>query len=77
MLAQQGKHEEAVWQFEEAVRLKPDHAEACYNLGSVFARLGRTTEAGRAFREALRLKPDLAEARDELQRLESLPRSRQ
>ncbi len=45
--------------FREAVRLRPDLAEAHRNLGSVLEKLGRSEEATSAYREALRLRPDL------------------
>jgi len=35
------------------IRLKPDHAEAHNNLGTVFGRKGQTEEAIRQFQEAL------------------------
>jgi len=41
----------------EAVRLRPDFAEAWHNLGHVFARFGRLPEAMEAYREAGRLSP--------------------
>lgn len=43
-----------------AVALKPDFAEAHYNLGNALARLGRNREAVDAYRRAAKLKPDLA-----------------
>jgi cytochrome c-type biogenesis protein CcmH/NrfG len=48
--------------YREALRLKPDDAEAWYNLGVSYGKLGRCQEAVEAYREALRLKPDFAEA---------------
>jgi cytochrome c-type biogenesis protein CcmH/NrfG len=53
---------EAVEAYREAVRLKPDFAEAWYNLGVSYIKLGRHREAVEACREAVRLKPDFAEA---------------
>ena len=58
-----GRHEEAVGAYKEALRLKPDFAEAWYNLGVAYLRLGRHEEAVSAIKEALRLKADfVAEA---------------
>jgi tetratricopeptide (TPR) repeat protein len=48
--------------FREAVRLRPDDAEAWRLLGAVCRALGRPADAAAAFREAVRLRPDDAEA---------------
>ena len=50
-------------QFEAALRLKPDYAEARNNLGNALTKTGQTSEAIAHFEEALRLKPDLAGGR--------------
>jgi Flp pilus assembly protein TadD len=63
---QQGKLDEAIRQFQEAIRLKPGYAEAHNNLGTAFYQQGRAGEAIREFQEALRLKPDYADARKNL-----------
>jgi tetratricopeptide (TPR) repeat protein len=57
-----GKHEQAVQAFREAIRLKPDYADAWYNLGVANRESGQYQEAVQACREAIRLKPDDAEA---------------
>ncbi len=54
---QQGKFDEAIGQFEEAVRVKPDYALAHNNLGYALAQKGRLDEAIRQYQEALRLDP--------------------
>jgi protein O-mannosyl-transferase len=46
----------------EALRLKPDLAEAHYNMGLGMHRLGRLDEAIAAYRQALQLKSNLPEA---------------
>ena len=49
---------DAVAQLGEALRLKPDDAEAHSNLGIAFQLQGRTADAVRELRDAARLKPD-------------------
>jgi tetratricopeptide (TPR) repeat protein len=53
-----GRLEEAIAHYEEAVRLKPDYAEAHSNLGNALGSLGRTRDAVAEYGEALRLRPD-------------------
>ena len=48
--------------YDEALRLKPDLAEAYNNRGAVKDELGRHDDALADYDEAIRLKPDLAEA---------------
>jgi tetratricopeptide (TPR) repeat protein len=54
-----GKQEEAEEEYREALRLKPDYAQAHNNLGGT---LGKHEEAEEEYREAIRLKPDYAKA---------------
>lgn len=54
--------EEAVKAFEEAIRLKPDYAQAHYKLGVAFYNLDRFEEAVKQFKEAISLKKDYADA---------------
>jgi tetratricopeptide (TPR) repeat protein len=58
--------DEAVAHFKEALRLKPDLAEAHTNLGNALQRMGRLKEAVAEYRESVRLKPDVAEAHNNL-----------
>ena len=44
-LKAQGKREEAIAEFREAIRLKPDYAEAHYNLGLALAAQGKPEAA--------------------------------
>jgi tetratricopeptide (TPR) repeat protein len=55
----QGTLDEAIANYREAIRLKPDFAEACYNLGSVLSEQGKVEEAEDALAEAIRLNADL------------------
>jgi serine/threonine-protein kinase len=54
----QRRHEEAEAAYRQAIRLKPDYAEAHYNLGVILNGQGRHKEAEAAYRQAIRLKPD-------------------
>ena len=65
---QQGKSDEAIGQFEEAVRVKPDYALAHNNLGYALAQKGQLDEAIRQYQEALRLDPGCVPARSNLAR---------
>jgi tetratricopeptide (TPR) repeat protein len=49
-LALQGKHAEAVAMFRQAIRLRPDWAEAHCNLGLVLQRMGKFAEAALALK---------------------------
>ena len=57
-LARQGKLQEAVEHFKEAVRINNDDQLAHNNLGITLARLGETNEAIFHFRQVLRINPD-------------------
>jgi protein O-mannosyl-transferase len=56
-LLAQGQISEAIREFQEAIRLKPDYARAHYNLGNAFSNHGQISEAISEFHEALRLEP--------------------
>jgi Flp pilus assembly protein TadD len=76
-LAEQRKLAEAVEQYQQALRLDPNIAEAHNNLGLVLFALGREEEGVREFSTAVRLKPDLAVARDNLRRAQETMAHRQ
>jgi tetratricopeptide (TPR) repeat protein len=62
-LANAGQLEEAIKQYEAALRLKPDFAEGHSSLGVLLAEVGRTEEAMAHYKEALRLNPQFGETR--------------
>jgi Flp pilus assembly protein TadD len=65
-LLRQGQLDEAIGQFREAIRLKPDYAKAHYDLGVALGNQGQTGEAIGQYQEAIRLKPDYADAHNNL-----------
>jgi arylsulfatase A-like enzyme/Flp pilus assembly protein TadD len=71
--AEQGRYEEALAAFEEAVRVEPDSAMAHFNIGYTLLQMGREREAIAPLRRALEIDPDHARARRELDRLSSSP----
>ena len=58
----QGKLDEAIASYNKALSLKPDYAEASYNMGNAFKDKGKLDEAIASYNKALSLKPDYAEA---------------
>jgi protein O-mannosyl-transferase len=57
-LYRRGQVEESIRQFQEALRLKPDYADAHHDFGLALAAKGQLDEAISQFETALRLKPD-------------------
>jgi tetratricopeptide (TPR) repeat protein len=66
VLDRQGKTQEAIAHYAEALRIKPDFVRAHNNLGLVLAGQGKTQEAVAHYAEALRIKPDYAQAHNNL-----------
>ncbi|HTB81564.1 MAG TPA: tetratricopeptide repeat protein [Opitutaceae bacterium] len=58
--------QEAISDFQRSLQLKPDYAEAHYNLGKAFVHLGRLPEAIEQYRKALRIRPEHADTYDAL-----------
>ena len=58
----QGRLKEAEESCRQAITLKPDYAEAHYNLGNTLKKQGRLDEAEASYTQAITLKPDYAEA---------------
>ncbi len=52
--------------FQEAIRLRPDYAEAYNNMGLVYLQTGEDEPAIAAFRKAVELRPDYADAHQNL-----------
>jgi tetratricopeptide (TPR) repeat protein len=61
-LQRTGEFDEAIRQFGNALRLKPEYAEAHCNLGNVLSQTGKIEEAMGQWELALRFKPDYAQA---------------
>jgi tetratricopeptide (TPR) repeat protein len=61
--------QEAAESFRHAIRLRPDHAVAHYNLGCCLRRLGESADAAEEFRRSLRCRPDFTPARTALQEI--------
>jgi len=65
-LVQAGRLEDALAQYEQALRIKPDYATAHNNLGVALRQTGRIQEAIRHYELALRINPDMADAHNNL-----------
>jgi protein O-mannosyl-transferase len=65
-LAEQGRTDEAIAHFREALRIDPGYAKARYNLGMALAEQGHTEEAMTQYRQVLEALPDSVEALDNL-----------
>jgi tetratricopeptide (TPR) repeat protein len=65
-LAGQGRTEDAIRHYNEALRIKPDDGDARYNLANVLVRQAKYQEAIAQYREVLRSAPDHLMARNNL-----------
>lgn len=66
ILIDEGRYAEAIAHLEHALRLKPDHQEAHYNLGNALRLSGAAPRALPHYAEAVRLNADDANARNNL-----------
>ncbi len=65
-LARQGRVNEAIENYQQALRMEPTFSVAHYNLGNLLARQGRLEEATLYYEAALKIDPDFAEAHNNL-----------
>jgi tetratricopeptide (TPR) repeat protein len=65
-LAKKGRTDEAIAQFREAVRIKPDYPVAHFNLGNALQHEGRIDEAIAEFRRALAIDSTFSDASNNL-----------
>ena len=68
--------DEAVAEYQYALKIDPSSAKACNNLGIALAQMGRTEEAIVQFQEAVGLKPDYADAQKNLEKAEVQAKAR-
>lgn len=66
LLVEQGRFEEAVQAYREAIRVKPNFAKTYVQLGNVLAAQGKLEEAEQAYRQAIQVRPDLPEPHNNL-----------
>jgi tetratricopeptide (TPR) repeat protein len=64
----EGRLEEAIGHYEQALRIKPGYAEAHYNLGNALIQAGKVQEAIHHYEQALHIKPDFVQAQNALAR---------
>jgi tetratricopeptide (TPR) repeat protein len=57
-----GQYKEAIENYREAIKLKPDLSKPYYNLGLAYVASNRVADAVAEFQQAVQLKPDYAEA---------------
>jgi len=51
-----GRYQDAIDEYKQAIRIKPDYAEVYDNLGDVYGKLGRWQEAIESYKQAVRIK---------------------
>jgi Flp pilus assembly protein TadD len=57
-----GRYQDAIESYKQAIRFKPDYADAHYNLGVAYGALSRWQDAVEPYKQAIRIKPDYAKA---------------
>jgi protein O-mannosyl-transferase len=68
-LAKQGRFDEALWNFNQALALSPDDGQIHFNLANALVRQDHLSEAVEHFQKAVKLQPDFAEAYHSLGRV--------
>ncbi len=63
---QEGKYDEAAAEFQKAIELDPENANAHRNMGSVYSRQDKLEEAVAAYEKAIEIDPDYGEAYGEM-----------
>jgi tetratricopeptide (TPR) repeat protein len=66
LLAENGRMDGVMSDFQMALKINPAYQEAHYNLGIVLAKMGRTDEAVAQYRKAIEIKPDYSDAYNNL-----------
>ena len=66
LLSQANRIPEAMDLFKQSLRINPDNAEACYNLGNALFLTGRTSEAIDQYKQAMGIFPNFAKAHNNL-----------
>ncbi len=67
-----GDFSKAIWEYEAALRYRPDYVMALNNLGLAYAQTGRLAEAKAQFEAALRLMPGFVSAQHNLEHANAL-----
>jgi len=71
MYVMTGQFERAVPHLKHRTELKPNDADAWYQLGAVLIEMGRTEEAASALKRAVDIQPDYPEAQKKLDEVQS------
>jgi Flp pilus assembly protein TadD len=74
-LFQAGRVPDAIGQYQQALQIKPDYAEAHNNLGGALLQTGRVSDAMMQFDQALRIRPDYTDAKNNLARAQALQKT--
>jgi tetratricopeptide (TPR) repeat protein len=61
-LVEQGRTDDAIFHFQQALQIRPGYAETYYNFGNALLQQGRANEAIDQFQRALQIRPDYADA---------------
>ena len=67
-----GEIDEAIMQYQNALEINPNYAEAHNNLGTAYLQKGELNEAITQFTEALNLNPDDAAAQSNLAKAQAM-----